>query len=63
MDGYTEGPDGDVMAMPMDHAFDEHNADRLRTADTLLFGGTTFAGMAQFWPGEDENPEAPGEHR
>ena len=30
LDGYTEGPGGDVMAMPMDLAFDSHNAERLR---------------------------------
>jgi hypothetical protein len=32
VDGYTEGPGGDVMAMPMDTAFAEHNTDRARTA-------------------------------
>ena len=63
VDGYTEGPGGDVMAMPMDLAFAEHNADRLRTADSVLFGATTFRGMAQFWPGEEKNMEAPEEHR
>jgi dihydrofolate reductase len=63
VDGYTEGPGGDVMAMPMDLAFAEHNADRLRAAESVLFGGTTFRGMAQFWPGEENNMEAPEEHR
>ena len=41
VDGYTEGPGGDVMAMPMDAAFAEHNTDRARTASSFLFGGTT----------------------
>ncbi len=36
LDGYDEGPDKDVMALPMDEAFDAYNAERLRAADTLL---------------------------
>ena len=52
LDGYTEGPAGDVMAMPMDLAFDSHNAERLRAADSILFGATTYRGMVGFWPGE-----------
>jgi dihydrofolate reductase len=50
VDGYTEGPGGDVMAMPMDHAFDEHNAERMRAAGSILFGATTYRGMAGYWP-------------
>ncbi len=57
VDGYTEGPDGDVMAMPMDHAFDEYNAERMRSAGSLLFGGTTYRGFVGFWPTALENPE------
>jgi hypothetical protein len=44
VDGYTEGPGGDVMAMPMDAAFAEHNTDRARTASSFLFGGPRIAG-------------------
>jgi len=58
VDGYTEGPDGNVMAMPMDHAFDEHNAERMQAAGSLLLGGTTYRGFAGFWPGMLDNPEA-----
>jgi dihydrofolate reductase len=57
VDGYTEGPHGDVMAMPMDHAFDEYNAERMRSAGSLLFGGTTYRGFVGFWPTALENPE------
>lgn len=32
LDGYYEGPGGDVMALPFDEAFDEYNAKRLRAA-------------------------------
>jgi dihydrofolate reductase len=50
VDGFTEGPGGNVMAMPMDHAFDDYNAERMRSAGSILFGGTTYRGMAGFWP-------------
>ena len=50
VDGYTEGPEGNVMVMPMDHAFDEYNAERMRAAGSILFGGTTYRGMVGFWP-------------
>jgi len=57
VDGYTEGPGGDVMVMPMDHAFDEHNAERMRAAGSILFGATTYRGMAGFWPTVVGSPE------
>jgi dihydrofolate reductase len=50
LDGYVAGPGGDVMAMPMDHAFDEANAERLRAAGTVLLGATTYRGFVGFWP-------------
>ncbi len=63
LDGYTEGPGGNVMAMPMDLAFDSHNAERLRAADSILFGGTTYRGMVGFWPGEVGQEDRPDGHR
>ena len=58
IDGYTEGPGGDVMAMPMDAAFAEHNTDRARTASSFLFGGTTYRGALTYWPQQHDNPDA-----
>ena len=58
VDGYTEGPGGNVMVMPMDHAFDEHNAERMRAAGSLLLGGTTYRGFVGFWPSMVDNPDA-----
>jgi dihydrofolate reductase len=63
VDGYTEGPGGDVSQMPMDLAFAEHNADRVRSAGRLLFGGTTYRGMVQYWPKQVDNPDAIPEDR
>jgi dihydrofolate reductase len=58
IDGYTEGRDGNVMAMPLDLTFAEHNADRVRAAGHLLFGGTSYRGMLGYWPHQVDNPDA-----
>ena len=57
LDGYVEGPDRNVMALPMDDFFDAHNLERLRAADTLVLGATTYAGLRGYWPGVAERPE------
>jgi dihydrofolate reductase len=57
LDGYVEGPGGNVMVLPMDGFFDEHNLERLRAADTLLLGATTYMGLKGYWPAVAENPE------
>jgi dihydrofolate reductase len=57
LDGYFEGPGKNVMALPMDGFFDEHNLERLRTADTLLLGATTYTGLKGYWPAVAVNPE------
>lgn len=56
LDGYITGPGADVMAMPMDHAFDQSNAERMRAAGTLLLGATTYRGFLNFWPYALANP-------
>jgi hypothetical protein len=63
VDGYTEGAGGDVSQMPMDLAFAEHNADRVRFAGRLLFGGTSYRGMMRYWPNQVDNPDAIPEDR
>jgi dihydrofolate reductase len=57
IDGYTEGVGGNVMAMPLDQAFNEHNAEQVRRASALLFGATTFRGMVSYWPGQVDSPD------
>jgi dihydrofolate reductase len=58
LDGYVEGPGGNVLALPMDGFFDEHNLERLRAADTLLVGATTYMGLKGFWPAVAADPTA-----
>ncbi len=57
VDGYYSGPDGDVMVMPFDEAFDDYNAERLRAADTLLLGRRSFEGFKGYWPAVADNPD------
>jgi dihydrofolate reductase len=57
LDGYVEGPGSNVMALPMDDFFDAHNLERLRAADTLLLGATTYLGLKGYWPAVAENPQ------
>ena len=56
LDGYFEGPGGNVMALPMDGFFDAHNLERQREADTLLLGATTYMGLKGYWPAVAEDP-------
>ena len=56
LDGYVDGPGGNVMALPMDHAFDAYNAERLRAAGTLLLGRRTYDMFRGFWPPVDGDP-------
>ena len=63
LDGFYEGPNGNVMALPMDHGFDAYNAERLQTADTLLLGATCYSMFKGFWPQMKHNPQASDAHR
>ncbi|RPH35995.1 deaminase [bacterium] len=66
LDGYYEGPGKDVMALfdyrwetyPTDESFDAYNAERLRAADTLLLGRTSFDGFKGYWPSVADDPAA-----
>ena len=56
LDGYYEGQGKNVMVLPMDEAFDAYCAERLRAADTLLLGRTTYDGFKGFWPSVADDP-------
>ena len=58
IDGYTEGRGGDVMALPLDAAFAQHNEDRARSASSFLLGATTYRGFLTYWPQQHANPDA-----
>lgn len=63
LDGYYEGPGGNVMALPMDQSFDAYNAERLREADTLLLGRNSYELFKSFWPGVADDPTATPEQQ
>jgi len=55
LDGYyVAGPNWPLEIM--DEAFDAYNAERLRAADTLLLGRTTYDGFRGFWPPVADDP-------
>ena len=59
LDGFYSGPGGDVMAMPFDGGFSDYNAERLRAADTLLLGRTSYQGFRSYWPAISEDVSQP----
>lgn len=66
LDGFYEGPGKNVMdlfsyrmeAYPDDESFDAYNAERLRAADTLLLGRTSYDGFRAYWPSVVDDPGA-----
>ena len=58
-DGFFSGPGDDVMAMPFDTTFSDYNAERLRSADTLLLGRRSFEGFRDYWPEIAADPDQP----
>jgi dihydrofolate reductase len=60
LDGYYEGPGGNVMALNMDEAFDAYNLERIRAAGTVLLGRRSFDGFSSYWPGIADAPDDPG---
>jgi len=63
LDGCYEGPGRNVMALPMDGAFDSYNLERMEAADTVLLGGDSYKLFSSFWPGMANNPDASPTHR
>jgi dihydrofolate reductase len=40
-----------MMVLNMDEAFDAYNLERIRSADLVLLGRTSFEGFSSYWPG------------
>lgn len=67
LDGYYEGPEKNVMDLfryrfdvyPADESFDTYNAERLRAADMLLLGRSSYEGFKAYWPSIADDPNAP----
>jgi dihydrofolate reductase len=52
LDGYYEGPDGDISWHNVDDEFNGIAVQQTNQVDTLLFGRKTYEGMADYWPSE-----------
>jgi dihydrofolate reductase len=52
LDGFYEGPNGELDWPNVDAEFNEFAARQLDEADTLCFGRATYEHMATFWPTE-----------
>lgn len=59
LDGYAAGEDGNVFVMPIDLGFDRYNLERMRAADTVLFGAVSFMGARDYWPSLADDASAP----
>lgn len=59
LDGYASGDGDNMMVMPVDHSFSEYNVTRLRSAETLLLGASTFRGFASYWPSIESDETQP----
>ena len=51
------------MVMPFDDGFSDYNAERLRAADTLLLGRTSYEGFRSYWPATAEDASKPAVER
>jgi len=49
LDGYFEGPGGELDWHNADEEFNEFSVSQLRNADTLVFGRKTYEMMERFW--------------
>jgi dihydrofolate reductase len=59
VDGFYEGPDRNMMVLNMDEAFDAYNLERIRSADLVLLGRSSFEGFSAYWPGIVSAPVDP----
>ena len=50
LDGFFEGPDGNIDWHQTDEEFNQFSIDQLRTAGGLIFGRRTYELMASYWP-------------
>jgi dihydrofolate reductase len=63
LDGYYEGANGNVMVMPFDQNFNAYNVERMRAADTMLYGRRTYEGFKGYWPEVQNNPAVSEDER
>lgn len=50
LDGFFEGPNGELDWHVVDEEFFDYAREMLRSADSILFGRKTYEMMARYWP-------------
>lgn len=58
LDGYIEGPGGDLSWSAPDEELHQHFNDLERTMDLILYGRGLYELMAAYWPTGDSDPAA-----
>ncbi|MCZ2839367.1 dihydrofolate reductase family protein [Modestobacter sp. VKM Ac-2985] len=56
LDGYFEGPDGDISWHRVDEELHAHFNEQLATMGAFLCGRVTYQLMEQYWPAADQDP-------
>jgi dihydrofolate reductase len=59
LDGFYASPDRNPLVLNMDEAFDSYNLERIRAADIVLLGRTSFDGFSSYWPFIADAPADP----
>lgn len=59
LDGFYADESGNPVVLTMDEAFDAYNLERLRSAETVLLGRTSFEGFGGYWPFVADAPQDP----
>ncbi|WP_167768761.1 dihydrofolate reductase family protein [Nocardia sp. CS682] len=62
LDGYAAGPDGALDWIEVDDPeLDAYLAELLGAVDAQIFGHASYALLAQYWPGAQQDPATPGD--
>jgi dihydrofolate reductase len=59
LDGFYASLDRNPLVLNMDEAFDSYNLERIRAADIVLLGRTSFDGFSSYWPFIADAPADP----
>ena len=59
LDGFFEGPDGEIDWHNVDEEFNEFATNQTSEVDALLFGRKTYEMMASYWPTESARRDDP----
>lgn len=58
LDGFIEGPHGELDWQFIDTEFEEYTNDMLRSIDAMLYGRVSYQLLAEYWPTAVEHPAA-----